>query len=122
MPIATQTRQGYTAPQQQRTGGYTGERGSYSQRPKQQTTRTAETPQQSRTQTESPRSAQPATYEGPTYNKTAPSGPPPRTNIPDNRPAYYGGDDPYQQMENNRRRAVAQGDMMNQDLQDFRNV
>jgi len=51
-------------------------------------------------------------YE-PTYR------PPGRSYIPDVRQPYYSGDDLFRQSENARQRAVAQGDMMNQELQDF---
>jgi len=45
--------------------------------------------------------------------------PPRRSYIPDVREGFYNGDDPYQQARNNRSRAVAYGDMLNQQMQDF---
>ena len=47
--------------------------------------------------------------------------PPGRSYIPDTRQPYYGGDDLFRQSENIRQRAVAQGDMINQEMQDFGN-
>lgn len=48
-------------------------------------------------------------------------GPPSRNPVPDVRQPYYGGNDYFQQAENNRQRASAYGDMMNQEMQDFGN-
>lgn len=48
-------------------------------------------------------------------------GPPGRSYVPDVRQPYYSGDDLFRQSENGRQRAVAQGDMMNQELSDFGN-
>lgn len=48
-------------------------------------------------------------------------GPPGRSTVPDVRQPYYGGDDLFRQAENNRQRAIAQGDMINQEMQDFGN-
>lgn len=47
--------------------------------------------------------------------------PPRRSYVPDVREGFYNGDDPYQQARNNRARAVASGDMLNQEMQDFGN-
>lgn len=47
--------------------------------------------------------------------------PPGRSYVPDTRQPYYSGDDLFRQSENGRQRAVAQGDMMNQELSDFGN-
>lgn len=48
-------------------------------------------------------------------------GPPARAPIPDVRQPFYDGTDFVKQAGNNRQRSVAQGDMMNQELQDFGN-
>ncbi len=61
-----------------------------------------------------PEYAQPGTQPQP---GGAPSAPP----VPDVRQPFYGGDDPAQMARNDRQRAVASGDMMNQRLQDFQN-
>ena len=48
-------------------------------------------------------------------------GPPAHDPVPNNTPAGYTGNDPYLAMQNDRGRAIAYGDQMNQQLQNFGN-
>ena len=59
----------------------------------------------------------PASYTKEMQTGGAPYSPP----VPDVREGFYNGEDPAAMIRNDRARAAARGDMMNQELQDFRN-